>query len=170
MATKTVARKPKPAPAKDSFATRLRTFLTLKAQLEQAENHNGKLKNDLKADVESLGYKDASGSWWFDLDEPVVAPVWDEDAETVVDTEFNKVKLQRRAPQKLDADKAEELLAKKGILEECQATVVVLDEDAIQRAFFEGKLTKAEYDRIYPVTVSFAFTPQKAKAKAVKKK
>lgn len=170
MSTRTVARKAT-APKKDerleSYGSRLLAFLNLKTQTAMAESHQKGLRDDLAGDVEELGYKDDKGSFWLDLPEPIEADTWDEDDERVVRKVFRKVKLQRRAASKLDPDVAEKLLAKKPgeakgstLLEECQVQITVLDEEAIQRALFEGKITKAEFNRIYPTTVTYAFMPQ----------
>lgn len=162
MATTVARSKPatsKPASKKDSFSTRLLTFLTLKSQLEQAEEHLDGLKGDLSADVEELGYKDDKGHYWLELDAPIEAPVFDGD--TVKKEKFSKVKKQRSVTTRLDPAKAEAILAKKGILKKCQTTIVVLDEDAIQKAYFKGEITKAELGQIFPQTISWSFRPQK---------
>jgi hypothetical protein len=161
MTTRTVKRTTKPSVSEPTFAQRLKNFLNLKAQLELSETHLNALKTDLSGEVETAGYKDDKGHYWFDLDEPVEANVYDDKTDEVKTATFTKVKRQRTVSAPLNEQAAHAILSKKGVLEECQTTIVVLDEEKINRVYFEGKLTKGDIEKIFPQKITWSFRPQK---------
>ena len=64
---------------------------------------------------------------------------------------------QRRVSKNLDMSIAEDLLTSKGIKDKCLKTISVLDESAIMAAFYEGLLTEADIDAMFPAKVTYAF-------------
>ena len=64
---------------------------------------------------------------------------------------------QRRVSKALDIEVAEKLLEEKGLAESCMTMIPVLDEDAIMAAYYQGKLTEADIDAMFPPKVSWAF-------------
>lgn len=160
--TRTVKRTTrKPSAPASSIAERLRQFLNLKAQIEFSEEHLGELKGDLSGVIEEQGYADDKGHYWFDLDEPVEANVYNDDKKTIETAKFGKIKREKRVTTRIDPDAAEEILKKKKLLRECTTTLTVLDEEAINKAYFQGKLTKADIDKIFKSTITWAFKPVK---------
>ena len=101
-----------------------------------------KITDRIKAFVQDRGYVDDQGHIWFDLEEPV---------EGVV-----ALQMQRKVSKPLNEDKAEAILRKAGLYEECTTTVVVLDQDAIMAAHYEGKLSEDDIDAMFPPSVSYA--------------
>jgi hypothetical protein len=75
------------------------------------------------------------------------------------------IKRERRAPKTLNAERAEALLRRKGLWDECteEVTETVISEDAILAANFEKRLTDKELDSIYDIKESFAFVPQRVR-------
>lgn len=115
---------------------------TAKAQQKFFKGRQDQVTKRLKAVVEEVGYQDDQGHIWLDLDEAV---------EGVV-----ALQMQRRVSQPLNEDKAEEILAKAGLLEKCTKTITVLDEDAIMAARYAGELTDDDIDSMFPKVVSYA--------------
>lgn len=76
------------------------------------------------------------------------------DDETVGEVKLTK---QRKVSKSLDMDVAETVLTKRGIRDACITMVPVLDESAIMAAYYEGKLTEADIDEMFPQRESFAF-------------
>ena len=78
---------------------------------------------------------------------------------TITDDVVGSVKLikQRRVSKSLDMDVAETILTQKGIKDTCIKMVPTLDEGAIMSAFYEGYLTEADIDAMFPSKESYAF-------------
>ena len=64
---------------------------------------------------------------------------------------------QRRVSQSLDEDATMKLLAKKGLTTRCTRTIIVLDEDQVLAANYEGKITDRELAALYSESENFAF-------------
>jgi len=75
------------------------------------------------------------------------------------DETVGKVRItkQRRVSKTLDMDIAEDILTKKKIKDQCIKMVPVIDEAEIMAAFYEGHLTEADIDAMFPSKESFAF-------------
>jgi len=103
------------------------------------------------------GEQDESGHYWIRFDDE---PIEDPDGGEVI-----AIEAQRRAPKKLNAERAEALLRRKKMWEQCTETVteVVINEDAILAAAFEKKLTEEELESLYDIKVTYAFLPQRTK-------
>ncbi len=103
------------------------------------------------------GEQDESGHYWIRFDDE---PIEDPDGGEVV-----AIEAQRRAPKKLNAERAEALLRRKKMWDQCTETVteVVINEDAILAAAFEKKLTEEELESLYDIKVTYAFLPQRTK-------
>lgn len=70
---------------------------------------------------------------------------------------IGSIKRLRRSSQVLDTNKAMDLITSKGLLEQCTTTEVVLNEDALLAAAFEGKISDAELQALYSEVEQFAF-------------
>ena len=150
-AAKTIRRK---AGGALSVAEKLRQFLSLKVQIETLSERQDELKKTLSKTVETNGYQDDKGHFWFDLPEPIEVGGYG----TV-----DRIKYQRDSSTPLDPDEAERILSKKGIWEECSVEIRIPDEEAIDRAYFKKLITKKEMKAMFPEKVHFSFRPQKVK-------
>ncbi len=103
------------------------------------------------------GERDESGHYWIRFDDE---PITDPDGGEVI-----AIEAQRRAPKKLNAERAEALLRRKKMWDQCTETVteVVINEDAILAAAFEKRLTEEELESLYDISESFAFIPLRRK-------
>lgn len=64
---------------------------------------------------------------------------------------------QRKVSKNLDMQVAEEILTSKGIKDKCIKMVPTLDESSIMSAFYEGLLTEADIDAMFPSKITYAF-------------
>lgn len=126
-----------------------REFLSLKTQVADITKRMNERKATLMSTVETEGYEDDKGNYILEFPEPV-----DSDAGTC-----RGLKREKRTSQVLDEDVAEKILKKKGIYDDCVEVIEVLQPDAITKAYFEGKLTEAEIDRMFSTRVIYAFVP-----------
>ena len=96
----------------------------------------------IKTVLQDDGYTDDQGHLWIDFEEPVDGVV--------------ALQMQRKVSKSLNEDKAEAILRKAGIYDDCVQHIEVLDQEAIMAALYAGKLTEADVDAMFPVTESFA--------------
>lgn len=127
----------------DNVKKDLRQYLALKGESDLLANRLNELKKRLTQDVEEFGEQSVNGH--FDL--------------TVEDSVKGEVKLikQRRVSNNLDISVAEKLLEERGIKEQCIKMVPTLDDAAILSAHYEGKLSEADIDAMFPPKVTWAF-------------
>ncbi|HET7110145.1 MAG TPA: hypothetical protein VFI41_04695 [Gemmatimonadales bacterium] len=123
-------------------------FIGLKSQRETIEKRESELKKTLSAIVETDGYTDDKGSEYIDFKEPIEG--------------FAGLKRERRVYQSLDEEKAMQVLAKKKLTALCTRTITVVDQDAVQAAFYDGKLTQDDIDAMFTVKINYAFIPRKS--------
>lgn len=123
-------------------------YITFKKQADTITKRTDELKKQLSAVVETQGYTDDKGSEYIDFSAPVEG--------------FAGLKRERRVYQTLDEEKAFAVLAKKKLTSTCTRVITVVDEDAVQAAFYDGHLTQADLDQMFSVRINYAFVPKKA--------
>ena len=135
--------------------TVLDEYLTHRSLGERASFHESKLKKEMMEALEQGGELQEGGHRTLSIDTPLVfhsyktgKPV----AKTIVGVERK-----RRASQSLDEGKTLELLKAKGLMDECTEVVLVVNEDAILAANFQGKITDEELAALYTENETFAF-------------
>jgi len=132
--------------------TKIKTLFSewvgIKTQRETFEKRESELKKMLSAIVETDGYTDDKGSEYVDFKEPIDG--------------YAGMKRERRVRQEMVEEKALEVLAKKKLTNTCTRTIVVVDEDAVQAAFYDGKLTQDDIDAMFVTRISYAFIPRKS--------
>lgn len=131
----------------DVVAT-FKQYVTLDKQADLIKGRQDDLKKRLKSAIEVKGYEDDKGHKYFDFGDDEVPG-------------FRGLKSEKRVYTTLDESVAEKILADKGILEQCQKTIVVLDEEEILKARYADLLTDDDIDAMYETKVSFAFKPLK---------
>lgn len=129
-------------PDQQSIKQWVAELVTAKAQQKFFKSRQDQVTKRLKTVVEETGYQDDQGHIWFDLEEPVEGCV--------------ALQMQRKVSQPLNEDKAEAILKKAGLYEECTQTIVVLDQEAIMAARYRGDLTDDDIDAMFPKVVSYA--------------
>jgi len=121
----------------------VRQYLTIKGEIELLTKRQSELKSRLTEILDSDGEADDRGHLKLTVEDPFKGEV------TLVK--------QRRVSKNLDMNVAETLLEERGIKDSCIKMVPTLDEAAIMASFYEGKLTEADIDAMFPAKVSYAF-------------
>jgi hypothetical protein len=120
----------------DALAETTEQYLTVKGQAEDFAKRQRTLRDRLVDYIEQFGEEDADGHILLDLPAEIDG--------------FGALKWEKRVSRALSEDDAEALLKRKRLLKECQTTITVLDESKIEALFFEGKITEAEWDEMFP--------------------
>jgi hypothetical protein len=137
------------APAEGNpIVHKVRNFITLRGRIEDLTKEQSVLKTELSDLVEKEGIPDEKGHIWYTLPEEVDGVL--------------SLQRQRRVSQKLDTQVAEDILKSKGLDSRCYSMVPVLNESEVMACLYEGLLTEAEIDSMYPTSVSYAFLTSKS--------
>lgn len=129
-----------------AIITWFKEFAGLKSQADQIASRQNELKDRLKDAVESRGYRDSEGHWWFDLPEEVEG--------------YTKLKKERRVREKFNEDAALELVKQKGLEKRCVKMVPQLDHDELAAAVYDGTISEDEFQALVTRTESYAFVPR----------
>jgi len=121
----------------------VRQAAALKEQTDLLTKRQSEIKARLTEVVDELGEVDGRGHITFEVDDSVSG--------------IKSISKQRRVSQSIDMDVAESILAVKELTADCVKQVPVLDEDAIMAAYYQGKLTEEDIDKMFPKKVSYAF-------------
>lgn len=130
----------------DGISEDVSSFYTLKERIASETKMLNILKKNLSDLVDSEGEADDKGHIFYDL--PDGLP-------------YSALKRERRVSKSLDEEKTEEILRSKELYDECTEQITVVDQDKVLAAHFEGKLTEAEIDAMFPPTITWAFVPVK---------
>lgn len=126
----------------DSFEAKLREYIKLKSTETVLKARAEELRVTLMEKLDLEGEEDGSGNLLLDFDEPIDGVV--------------RLEKQRRSSRKVDEVAAETIIAQHQLTEELYETKLVLNEDALMAAFYEGKISEAELDEMFPVTTTWA--------------
>lgn len=135
------------AKSKNYIKNLFEMYIDTRRMRETAEKKEKEYKDQLAAIVETDGYTDDKGSEYIDFSEPIEG--------------YAGLKRERRVSQHLDEDKALEVLARKKLTALCTRTITVVDEEAVQAAFYDGKLTQDDIDAMFLTKINYAFIPRK---------
>jgi hypothetical protein len=131
----------------DNIRREVQQYVTLKEEGDAIAERVTTIKKRLTAYIEDLGEPNEKGS--------IVLPVEDERTNT------RAIVKQRRVSKQFDEDTANDLLKDKGLFETCTTTITVLDQDAVMGAYYEGKLTDADIEKMFPEKVTWALVLEK---------
>jgi hypothetical protein len=131
----------------DNIRREVQQYVTLKEEGDAIAERVTTIKQRLTAYIEDLGEPNEKGS--------IVLPVEDERTNT------RAIVKQRRVSKQFDEDTANDLLKDKGLFETCTTTITVLDQDAVMGAYYEGKLTDADIEKMFPEKVTWALVLEK---------
>lgn len=129
----------------ESIKSDIRQYLGLKDQADLISTRQSEIKKRLTSMIDEFGETDDRGHKILKIESDDV-------------TNVNAIVKQRRVSKTLDMNVAEDLLAKRGIKDTCIKMVPTLDESAIMAAFYEGYLSEADIDAMFPEKVTYAFT------------
>ena len=132
----------------DDFDTQVREYLQVKNTAEMLDARKEDLRKSLFGHLETSGEIDDKGNYFLELPQPVDGIV--------------RLEKQKRTIRKLDEVAAEEILtADKSLADEIYETVRVVNEDKLMAAYYEGKLTEDELERMFPAKISWALRTAK---------
>jgi hypothetical protein len=150
-ATKTEEKAPVTKMPTRSLLQVLHELDTLKANKKLLEAREAELKADLVVYLEAEGVKDTKGSF---------------NIITEVDGKQKLAQKQARKTVKLNQERSEELFKKLGIWEEVTETKTVLNEDYIEQALLNGKLTQEQFENLCDINTTFAIVVMDYKPEA----
>lgn len=131
----------------DIVRREVQQYVSLKAEATAIDDRVNVIKKRLSTVAEEQGTPNDKGSLVFPIDDPV--------------TGTRSIVRQRRVSKVFDEDVANKVLADAGLTEQCTKTITVLDEDAVMAAYYEGKLTDADIDSMFPEKVTWALVLEK---------
>lgn len=131
----------------DPLRKEVQQYVFLKEEVTAIESRVGTLRKRILAAVDELGEVNDKGS--------LVLPIDDKVSNTA------SVIKQRRVSKVFDEDKANDVLKDKGLFESVTKTIVVLDQDAVMAAYYDGKLTDEDIESMFPEKVSWALILEK---------
>lgn len=126
----------------DRFLQEVKQYLVIKENIDFFTKRQLEMKSRVVEQLKELGEEDSKGN--------LVIEIKDKE------TKINSVVHQKRVSKSLDMEKAEQILKAKGIKDRCIITVKTISEEEIMAAYFEGLITEAEIDEMFPSKVSYA--------------
>jgi hypothetical protein len=145
----------RPKPSTLQLELVVQDYLQNRSMRERSEYREKKDKESLMDTLERVGELQEGGHRIIRLMEPI--PYAEYKGGKAKGREVGAIRRVRRTSQRLNEAAAMALLKRKKLLEQCTRTEVVLDEDALLAAAFEGKLTDAELQALYEESENFAF-------------
>lgn len=131
----------------NDFNTQVAEYVRLKASIKLMEARTKELNKTLTEKITEQGYEDSEGNWILDLENPIDG--------------FTYLEKQRRVSRKIDESVAEDLISSLGIEDEVYEMVKTLSEEKLMAAYYDGKITEAQLDSMFPVAVSWALWTKK---------
>jgi hypothetical protein len=135
-------------PNQNPVISKFREFIGYKKQIDQLTKYQNDIKAELNDYVQENGEEDDKGHLWVYLPEDVDG--------------YSGMQRQRRVSQSLDMDAAIVILSKKGLAERCIKSIPTVDEDEVMSALYNGDLTEADVDEMFPKKITWAFVPSKS--------
>ena len=126
----------------EALRSEARQYAVIKDHISELTGRQAQLKTNMMSQLEELE-PDDTGHRVVQFDDDVLGSV--------------RITKQRRVSKSLNTDIAEDILTAKGLRNTCIKMVPILDEEAILSAFYEGRLTEADIDAMFPAKTSYAF-------------
>jgi hypothetical protein len=142
-------------PSTTDLELEVQDYLQARSMRERSEYREKKGKEALMETLEKVGEVQDGGHRILMLNDPI--PYAEYKGGKAKDRKVAAIRRVRRSSQKLDSERAKKLLMRKGMWAECTITEVVINEDALVAAIFEGRITDKEAATLYEESESFAF-------------
>lgn len=139
---------PDRSPEVSDLTNKVRQYVMIKNQIDDLAKEQTVLKTFLSKLVDDIGEEDDKGHLWLKLEEDVDG--------------YRSLQRQRRVSQRLDEEAASQLLKEKGLDARCYEMLPVLNQDSVMACLYEGLLTEAEVDTMFPKAITWAFLPVKS--------
>lgn len=130
----------------DSLSSQVREYVNVKKSMEIMEARSKELREKLFSQIDLEGEEDHNGNFSLELDS---------DIEGVV-----RIEKQRRVTRKIDEMVAEAVIESNN-LTDVYKTIQVIDEDALMAAHYEGRISEADLDSMFPAKVVWALMTKK---------
>lgn len=131
----------------DILRREVQQYVSLKDQIDALGVRRDEIKKRLMTSAESFGEPNEKGS--------LVLAVDDEATGT------RAVVKQRRVSKVMDENAAEKVLRDKDLFDSCTKQITVLDPDTIMSKYYDGELTDADIDTMFPEKVVWALVLEK---------
>lgn len=133
----------------------VKDYLLNRSMRERSAHFEDTLKKQLMLTLDEVGTPEGANKKTLPLDEPLsfVEYKSGKPKEKVI----VGIERRERVSNVLNHDKALAFLTKKGLLESCTTTVLVLNEDAVLAANYGGQITDKELAALYDESSTFAF-------------
>lgn len=131
----------------DDLSSQVREYLQVKSTAEMLDARKEDLRKVLFGHLDTTGDADDKGNLFIELPEPIDGVV--------------RIEKQKRTIRKIDETVAEDILKSNNLEDEIYETVRVISEDKLMAAYYEGKLTEDELERIYPAKITWALRAAK---------
>jgi hypothetical protein len=122
---------------------------------ERSTYHEDTGKRDLMTYIETSGELEDGGHRRVDLDEPV--PFVTYKGGKPKEQQVVGLRRQSRKSKTLNEDRTMAYLKEMGMLDACTEVVIVLNEDAVLAANYEGKITDDQLEALYDENTQYAF-------------
>lgn len=132
----------------DDINSQVREYLKVKQTLDLMETRQKELREKLFLHLDNEGFEDDKGNIQIELDSEIDGIV--------------RIEKQRRTSRKIDEAMAESILEANDLTESCTKMVRVVDEEALMAAHYEGKISEAELDSMFPAKVTWALMTKKS--------
>ena len=141
-----------PEPAKEfynpeDFLTKVREFVRTKNSMDLMESQAKRLREELFAALDAVGEEDTSGNIIIQLDKSIDGVV--------------RIEKQRRVSRRLNEALAEQIIVSKGLQDTLFETKLVVNEEALMAAYYNGDITEDELDDMFPANITWALRTAK---------
>lgn len=126
-----------------SVLENVRKLAVLKRQVKALGEAEKEVKANLRWLADTFGEVDGKGHKVFSLPQQVEG--------------IGALQMRRAVSNNLDADFAEEFLKENDLWDECIEMVPVLDDDKVLALRYEGRISDADFERLYPPVESWSF-------------
>lgn len=133
----------------------LAEYLQNRSVRERATYHEDTLKKSLMMHLETSGEIQEGGHRSLELDAPLNYVEYK--GGKPKDKQVTGIERKRRQSASLNEDRTLALLKGLDLLDECTEVVVVINEDAILAANYEGRITDDQLKALYDESETFAF-------------
>jgi hypothetical protein len=144
----------RPSPSADLDAE-VGDYLLNRSMRERSSYHEGKWKAKFMDLLAEVGVKEGEHRT-LRLSEPLTFSSYNATGK-MTEKEVVGIKRQRRETTTLNVERVMKLLDDKDLVADCTTTEVVLNEDAVLAANFEGKITDEEMASLWDTSETFAF-------------
>jgi hypothetical protein len=126
----------------DQLTSEVIQYKTLKDEIDALTEQKNRVRDSLMETIEIVGDLDDKGNQWLELDQPVEG--------------IEKLLRMRKVSQKVNEERALEIVREAGLEETCIKTVEVIDEDGVFAALFDKLLTEDQVENMFDKKVSWA--------------